>query len=156
VKSRHGTLFLPFRFRARGGSAPIPKFVESQKDPFSLQNLSFPNDSDVDFKDGDFQFGICPIYRPNGDTLGSQIGNWWWDWAVQRGSDYSVYYGTMMIEWNVRESIAFGFSSTQSYWPVTGGFLSDNSCPHGYVRFDRSTDGGDTRFYKLYLCGEAC
>jgi len=84
-----------------------------------------------------------------------KIGDWWWDWAVQRQSQGSVYYGTMMIEYNDKESIAFGFSSTQEYYPITGGFLEDNTCPHGYVRFNYSEEDGDKRVYQLYLCN-AC
>jgi hypothetical protein len=76
---------------------------------------------DVDFKDGDFQIGVTPIYRPD-DLNGDMIGRWWWDWAVFRGTEYQRSYGTMMIEYsNHRESLTFGFSVTQSYYPINGG-----------------------------------
>lgn len=128
--------------------------------------LLLPFFSDVDYKDGDFEFGRTSIYEPNfllnrewtdnsdneQDRL-TEIGVWWWDWAIQRGSDYQIFYGTMMIEWNRKESIAFGFSSTQDYYAITGGYLEDNACPNGYVRFDRSTQNGDVRFYELFVCG---
>jgi hypothetical protein len=76
---------------------------------------------DVDYKGGDFQVGVTPIYRP--DNLDDKIGKWWWDWAVFRGSNYERSYGTMMIEYNPQESITFGFSWTQSYYPITGGYV---------------------------------
>jgi hypothetical protein len=74
---------------------------------------------DVDYKDGDFQIGVTDIYRPN--NLNDSIGKWWWDWAVFRGTNYERSYGTMMIEYNPKESITFGFSVTQSYYPISGG-----------------------------------
>jgi hypothetical protein len=76
---------------------------------------------DVDYKDGDFQIGVTPLYRP-GNVDGDPIGNWWWDWAVFRGTDYERSYGTMMIEYSDHwESLTFGFSVTQTFYPITGG-----------------------------------
>ena len=108
------------------------------------------NNSDVDFKDGDFQFGRTPTYDPQDRT---KVADWWWDWAVQRGSNGNIYYGTMMVEFNERESISFGFSSTQDYYAITGGYLEDNACPNGYVRFAYEADDRDWRVYTLYTCG---
>jgi hypothetical protein len=79
----------------------------------------YESEYDVDYKDGDFQIGVTPIYRPS--NLNDKIGVWWWDWAVFRGTNYERSYGTMMIEYNPQESITFGFSVTQSYYPISGG-----------------------------------
>ena len=103
---------------------------------------------DVDFKDGDFQIGVTPIYKPS--NLQDAIGNWWWDWAVFRGTNYERSYGTMMIEYNPRESLTFGFSVTQSYYPISGGYLTTNQCPGGYATFQQQD--GDVRYYMLYIC----
>jgi hypothetical protein len=52
---------------------------------------------------------------------------WWWDWAVFRGTNYERSYGTMMIEYNPKESITFGFSVTQSYYPISGGCVTTHA-----------------------------
>lgn len=59
----------------------------------------------------------------------------------------------MMIYWNEKESIFFGFSAYQSYYPISGGWLQNNNCPHGYSAFIEQR--GDIRYYGLSLCN-AC
>ena len=108
----------------------------------------YESEYDVDFKDGDFQIGVTPIYKPS--NLQDSIGDWWWDWAVFRNTNYERSYGTMMIEYNPRESLTFGFSVTQSYYPISGGYLTANQCPGGYAAFQQQD--GDVRYYMLYIC----
>ncbi|KAL7566147.1 hypothetical protein ACA910_003914 [Epithemia clementina (nom. ined.)] len=104
----------------------------------------------VDWKNGEFQNGICPVYTQNFKT---KLGSWWWLWAnAGQGSSWRVY-GTMMIVYNPRESVAMGFANTQLYYPITGGFKKDNSCPKGYVDFWKQE--GDKRYYRIYMC-QAC
>jgi hypothetical protein len=83
----------------------------------------YESDYNVDYKHGDFQIGVTDIYES--DDLEESIGKWWWDWAVLRSEDDDdrPSYGTMMIEYNAKESITFGFSTSQSYYPISGGYV---------------------------------
>ena len=105
----------------------------------------------VDYMGGSWQYGVAPIYRQSNTTVGASIGKWFWDWALS-GTTVATYraYGTMMVEYDPQQSVAFGFSNTQTNYPVTGGYLNSNSCPNGYVTFNNQI--GDTRYYRLYLC----
>jgi hypothetical protein len=87
----------------------------------------YESDYNVDYKHGDFQIGVTDIYEA--DDLDKSIGKWWWDWAVLRSEDDDdrPSYGTMMIEYNAKESITFGFSTTQSYYPISGGYVPVSS-----------------------------
>lgn len=82
----------------------------------------YESEYDVDYKHGDFQIGVTDLYRSG--ELDESIGKWWWDWAVLRGDDDDEpSYGTMMIEYKPKESITFGFSTTQTYYPISGGYV---------------------------------
>ena len=87
----------------------------------------YESEYNVDYKHGDFQIGVTDIYDP--DDLDESIGKWWWDWAILRSEDDDdePSYGTMMIEYNPKESITFGFSVTQSYYPISGGYVTELS-----------------------------
>lgn len=69
----------------------------------------------------------------------------YWEWI-------NDVYGTMMIFWNEQESLFFGFSNYQSYYPIAGGWMNSLHCPHGYVTFVEQV--GETRWYSIRMCGD--
>jgi hypothetical protein len=72
-----------------------------------------PSEYDVSYQQySNIQYGATPIYRP--DNMNVQIGTWYWEWIDDS-------YGTMMVYWNKRESIFFGFHSSQDFYPISGG-----------------------------------
>jgi hypothetical protein len=94
---------------------PSERNLQSQSLPQCVaQNIAVrPSEYDVDYQQySDIQYGATPIYRP--DNMNLQIGTWYWEWIDDS-------YGTMMVYWNKRESIFFGFHSSQEFYPISGG-----------------------------------
>jgi len=112
-----------------------------------------PSEYDVDYKSGgsDLQYGQTPIYANVDSSTNDElveIGTWYWEWIDDQ-------YGTMLIYYNQRESLFFGFTARQTYYPVSGGFRFQNQCPHGYASFLKYDETRELRYYRLYLCN-AC
>jgi hypothetical protein len=90
----------------------------------------------------DIQYGQTSIYAAHNMHL--KIGTWYWEWI-------NDIYGTMMIYWNQKESIFFGFHNYQEHYPISGGWTRDVECPGGYATFLQWV-GDDIRQYKLHVC----
>jgi hypothetical protein len=90
----------------------------------------------------DIQYGQTSIYAAHNMRL--KIGTWYWEWIDN-------IYGTMMIYWNARESLFFGFHNFQEHYPISGGWTRDVECPGGYATFVQWV-GDDIRQYKLRVC----